>query len=100
MDIARDFAEGLKIIELCMDEVLPDAKTAMTSFLNLALQYPDIANLPVRIKSSRQDLVEAALKCIQGKSLVDFIGLKEGDADFDRLKELVRSYGALLTTVI
>ena len=92
VDITRDMAEsGVVLIDVCMDDATPDN---MTCFLNSALIYPDIARLPVMISSSRWDLIEAGLKCLPGKGIANFIGLKEDDTEFLRMSNLAHAYGA------
>ena len=81
-------------VNIYMDESLPDAKAAMTDFINFALQYPGITRRPVMLSSSRWDLMEAGLKCLQGKALVNSISLMEGEAEFLRRARIARSYGA------
>ena len=71
-----------------------DSKAAMTRFLNLIAGEPDIARVPVMIDSSKWDVIEAGLKCVQGKPIVNSISLKEGEAEFLRQARLVRRYGA------
>jgi 5-methyltetrahydrofolate--homocysteine methyltransferase len=101
MGIARDMIEeGAAIIDICMDDALLDAKTAMVRFLNLALSDPDIARVPVMVDSSRWEVIEAALKCIQGKGLVNSISLKEGEEEFLRKARLARRYGAAAVVML
>jgi 5-methyltetrahydrofolate--homocysteine methyltransferase len=101
MGIARDMIErGAAIIDVCMDDALLDAKTAITRFLNLALSDPDIARVPVMVDSSRWEVIEAALKCIQGKGLVNSISLKEGEEEFLRKARLTRRYGAAAVVML
>ncbi|QQO10281.1 methionine synthase [Breznakiella homolactica] len=95
LEIARDMVRrGAALIDVCMDDALLDGKTEMVRFLNLALSDPDIARVPVMADSSRWEVLEAALKCLQGKSLVNSISLKEGEAEFLRKARLARRYGA------
>jgi len=68
----------------------------VTGFLNTALFYPDIARLPMMIESSRWDLIEAGLKCLPGKSLVNYIGIEGGEAEILRRSRLAHNYGAAL----
>ena len=91
---------GAAFIDVSTDDALPDAKTAISEFLNYALLFSDIARLPVIISSSRRDVIEAGLKCIQGKALVNSINLKEGEAEFVRLSGLARSYGAAMAATL
>jgi 5-methyltetrahydrofolate--homocysteine methyltransferase len=101
LGIARDMIEsGAALIDVCMDDALLDAEKAMTSFLNLALADPDIAKAPFMIDSSRWNVIEGALKCIQGKPLVNSISLKDGEGEFLRRARLVRTYGAALVVML
>jgi 5-methyltetrahydrofolate--homocysteine methyltransferase len=101
LSIARDMIKnGAAIIDICMDDALLDAKKALVSFLNLALSDPDIARVPVMIDSSRWDVIEAGLKCLQGKGLVNSISLKEGEVEFLRRAALARSYGAAVVVML
>ena len=95
IDIAREMTEkDISLIDVCMDNTQLDAKASMITFLNLALQYPDIANFPVMIDSADWDVVESGLKCLQGKGLVKSINLNAGEAEFLRRAFLARAYGA------
>jgi 5-methyltetrahydrofolate--homocysteine methyltransferase len=95
MHIARQQVEGgAQILDVNMDEGLLDSEQAMTKFLNLLAAEPDIARLPVMIDSSKWSVLEAGLKCLQGKGIVNSISLKEGEAVFKQHAELVRRYGA------
>ena len=85
---------GAQIIDINMDEGMLDSKNAMIRFLNLIAGEPDIARVPVMIDSSKWDIIEAGLKCIQGKGVVNSISLKEGEAQFRQQAELLRRYGA------
>ena len=85
---------GAQIIDINMDEGMLDSKAAMVRFLNLIASEPDIAKVPVMIDSSKWDILEAGLKCIQGKGVVNSISLKEGEAQFREQAELLRRYGA------
>ena len=101
LDIAREMiAAGARIIDVCMDDALLDGKEAMVRFLNLALQDPEIARLPVMPDSSRWEILEAALKCVQGKALVNSISLKEGEGEFLRRARLLRRYGAAAVVML
>ncbi|GHV85466.1 methionine synthase [Spirochaetia bacterium] len=101
LEIAREMiAAGARIIDVCMDDALLDGKEAMIRFLNLALSDPEIARVPVMPDSSRWEILEAALKCIQGKSLVNSISLKEGEAEFLRRARLIRRYGAAVVVML
>ncbi|MFM7903464.1 MAG: homocysteine S-methyltransferase family protein, partial [Bacteroidota bacterium] len=93
--IARDQVEGgAQVIDVNMDEGMLDAKAAMTRFLNLMAAEPDIARLPVMIDSSKWEVIEAGLKCTQGKSVVNSISLKEGESIFIEQAKKILHYGA------
>ncbi len=93
--IARDqVMGGAQILDINMDDGLIDGIAAMTTFLNLLATEPDIARIPVMIDSSKWPVIEAGLKCTQGKSVVNSISLKEGEAQFLEHARLVRAYGA------
>ncbi|MDR2767884.1 MAG: methionine synthase [Treponema sp.] len=101
LDIARAMIDaGAGIIDICMDDALLDGKAAMTRFLALALSDPYIARVPIMIDSSRWEILEAALKCIQGKALVNSISLKEGEAEFLRRAKLIHHYGAAAVVML
>ncbi len=85
---------GAQIIDVNMDEAMLDSKAAMVRFLNLIASEPDIARVPIMIDSSKWEVIEAGLRCIQGKGIVNSISLKEGEAEFRRQARLVRRYGA------
>src|SRR3954469_6822770 len=85
---------GAQVIDVNMDEGMLDSKAAMVRFLNLMASEPEIAVLPVMIDSSKWDVIEAGLKCIQGKGIVNSISLKGGEEEFIRQAKLVRRYGA------
>jgi len=93
--IAREQVEGgAQIIDINMDEGLIDGEHAMTTFLNLIAAEPDIARVPIMIDSSKWSIIEAGLKVVQGKCVVNSISLKEGDDEFLRQARLIRRYGA------
>jgi 5-methyltetrahydrofolate--homocysteine methyltransferase len=93
--VARQQVEnGAQIIDVNMDEGMLDSEAAMTRFLNLIAAEPDVARVPVMIDSSKWTVLEAGLKCLQGKGIVNSISLKEGEADFVAKAKLVRRYGA------
>ncbi|MFO1395652.1 MAG: methionine synthase [Burkholderiales bacterium] len=95
VDIARQqVANGAQIIDVNMDEAMLDSKAAMVRFLNLIASEPDIARVPVMIDSSKWEVIEAGLKCVQGKPIVNSISLKEGEDTFLQQAKLVRRYGA------
>jgi len=85
---------GAQLIDVNMDEGLLDAERAMVTFLNLVASEPDIARVPIMVDSSKWSVIEAGLKCLQGKGVVNSISLKEGEAEFLRQARLVRRYGA------
>jgi 5-methyltetrahydrofolate--homocysteine methyltransferase len=95
VEVARQqVATGAQIIDVNMDEAMLDSKAAMVKYLNLIATEPDIARVPVMIDSSKWEVIEAGLKCVQGKPIVNSISLKEGEAEFLRHAKLVRRYGA------
>lgn len=98
--VARDQVEGgAQIIDINMDDGMIDGVHAMTTFLNLVASEPDIARLPIMIDSSKWEILEAGLKCVQGKSIVNSISLKEGEADFIEKAKTVRKYGAAVVVM-
>ena len=98
--VARDqVADGAQIIDVNMDEGLIDSEAAMIEFLNLVASEPDIARVPVMVDSSKFSIIEAGLKRLQGKSLVNSISLKEGEEAFLRQARLVRRYGAAVVVM-
>ncbi len=93
--VARQQVEnGAQIIDINMDEAMLDSQAAMVRFLNLIASEPEIARVPIMIDSSKWSVIEAGLKCIQGKGIVNSISLKEGEAIFKHQATLVRRYGA------
>jgi 5-methyltetrahydrofolate--homocysteine methyltransferase len=95
LSIARQQVEnGANIIDVNFDEGLLDGEACMTKFMNLLMAEPDIARVPVMIDSSKWSVIEAGLKCVQGKSIVNSISMKEGEAKFKQQAELVKRYGA------
>ncbi len=98
--VARDqVANGGQIIDINMDEGLIDSQRAMVEFLNLVASEPDIARVPVMIDSSKFSVIEAGLKCVQGKPIVNSISMKEGEEAFLRQARLVRAYGAAVVVM-
>src|SRR5579872_1977485 len=98
--VARDqVADGAQIIDINMDEGLIDSEKAMVEFLNLVAAEPDIARVPVMIDSSKFSVIEAGLKCVQGKPLVNSISMKEGEEAFLTHARLVRAYGAAVVVM-
>ncbi|MFI3194444.1 MAG: methionine synthase [Methylococcaceae bacterium] len=95
LDVAKQQVEnGAQIIDINMDEGMLESKEAMVRFLMLIASEPDIAKIPIMLDSSKWDILEAGLKCIQGKGVVNSISLKEGEAAFIKHAKLVRRYGA------
>ena len=95
LSVAREQVEnGANIIDVNMDEGLIDGAAVMTKFLNLIASEPDIAQVPVMIDSSKWEVIEAGLKCVQGKPIVNSISLKEGEEAFLKQARLIRQYGA------
>ena len=95
LSVARDQVEGgAQIIDINMDEGMLDGVQAMTTFLNLIASEPDISRVPIMIDSSKWEIIEAGLKVVQGKSVVNSISLKEGESNFIRQAKLIKRYGA------
>ncbi|OGA14013.1 MAG: methionine synthase [Betaproteobacteria bacterium RIFCSPLOWO2_02_FULL_65_20] len=95
LSVARQQVEnGAQMIDVNMDEAMLDSQAAMVRFLNLAAAEPDISRVPVMIDSSRWSVIEAGLKCVQGRCVVNSISLKEGEREFVRQAKLARRYGA------
>ena len=95
LEIARDQVEGgAQILDVNMDEGLIDGVEAMTTFLNLIASEPDISKIPIMIDSSKWEIIEAGLKTVQGKGVVNSISLKEGEEEFIKYAKLIRRYGA------
>ena len=95
LSVARQQVEnGAQLIDVNMDEGMLDAEKAMTTFLNLVAAEPDISRVPVMVDSSKWSVIEAGLKCLQGKGVVNSISMKEGEDEFLRQARLVRKYGA------
>ncbi|UCC54680.1 MAG: methionine synthase [Anaerolineaceae bacterium] len=93
--VARQQVEnGAQMIDINMDEGMLDAEAVMTRFLNLVAAEPDIARVPIVLDSSKWPVIEAGLKCVQGKAVVNSISMKEGEAEFLRQAKLARKYGA------
>ncbi|HLT75960.1 MAG TPA: dihydropteroate synthase, partial [Ferrovibrio sp.] len=93
--IARQQVEnGAQIIDVNMDEGMLDSKAAMVKFLNLIASEPDIARVPIMIDSSKWEVIEAGLKCVQGKAIVNSISLKEGEKPFLEQARKILRYGA------
>jgi 5-methyltetrahydrofolate--homocysteine methyltransferase len=95
LDVARNqVASGAQVIDINMDEGMLDGEQAMVKFLHLIASEPDIARVPVMIDSSKWEIIEAGLKCIQGKGIVNSISMKEGEAKFIEQAKKIRRYGA------
>ena len=95
LSVARQQVEnGAQIIDVNMDDALLDGITAMTTFLNLVQAEPDIARIPIMIDSSKFEIIEAGLKCVQGKCVVNSISMKEGEAKFIEQAHICRAFGA------
>ena len=98
--VARQQVEnGAQIIDINMDEAMLDSEQAMVTFLNLVAAEPDIARVPVMIDSSKWSVIEAGLKCMQGKCVVNSISMKEGEAEFERQARIARRYGAAVVVM-
>ncbi|MCC1480699.1 methionine synthase [Roseibaca sp. Y0-43] len=100
LDVAREQVEnGAQIIDVNMDEGLIDSKKAMVEFLNLVAAEPDIARVPIMIDSSKWEVIEAGLQCVQGKSVVNSISMKEGEDQFREQARLCMAYGAAVVVM-
>ncbi len=100
LDVARQQVEsGAQVIDINMDEGMLDSEAAMVRFLNLIASEPDIARVPIMIDSSKWEVIEAGLKCIQGKGIVNSISMKEGEEAFIHHANLVRRYGAAVVVM-
>ena len=98
--VARQQVEnGAQVIDVCMDEGMIDGVAAMTKFLNLIASEPDICKVPVMVDSSKWEVIEPGLKCLQGKGIVNSISLKEGEEKFLHQAKLVRRYGAAVVVM-
>ncbi|OGA48665.1 MAG: methionine synthase [Betaproteobacteria bacterium RIFCSPLOWO2_12_FULL_62_58] len=100
LSVARQQVEnGAQMIDINMDEAMLDSKRAMTTFLNLMASEPDISRVPVMIDSSKWEVIEAGLKCVQGKPVVNSISMKEGKDEFVKHARLARRYGAAVVVM-
>lgn len=100
LSVAVDQVEGgAQILDVNMDEGLIDSEQAMTTFLNLIMAEPDISKLPIMIDSSRFSVIEAGLKCVQGKCIVNSLSLKEGEEVFKQQARIVQKYGAAVVVM-
>ncbi len=98
--VARQQVEnGAQVLDVNMDEGMLDSQQAMVDYLNLIAAEPDIARIPVMVDSSKWSVIEAGLKCLQGKGIVNSISMKEGEAEFLRQARLVRRYGAAVVVM-
>src|SRR5437660_1564053 len=98
--VARQQVDGgAQIIDVNMDEAMLDSKEAMSTFLRLIASEPDIARVPIMIDSSKWEVIEAGLKCVQGKGIVNSISLKEGEEAFRRYARLIKRYGAAVVVM-
>ncbi|HAQ21429.1 MAG TPA: methionine synthase [Prolixibacteraceae bacterium] len=91
--------EGAQVIDINMDDAMLDAKKEMVTFLNLLMAEPDIARVPMMIDSSKWEVIEAGLKCVQGKAIVNSISMKEGEAEFRKQAQLLKRYGAAVVVM-
>ncbi len=100
VSVARQQVEnGAQVIDVNMDEAMLDSKAAMTTFLSLIASEPDISRVPVMIDSSKWEVIEAGLKCVQGKAIVNSISMKEGVEPFKQQARLARRYGAAVVVM-
>jgi 5-methyltetrahydrofolate--homocysteine methyltransferase len=100
LEVARQQVEnGAQVLDINMDEGMLDSKGAMHRYLNLLAAEPDISRVPVMIDSSKWEVIEAGLKCVQGKAIVNSISLKEGEAPFVAVARLIRRYGAAVVVM-
>jgi len=95
----QQVASGAQVLDVNMDEGMLDSEKAMVEFLHLIAAEPDIARVPVMVDSSKWSVIEAGLKCLQGKGIVNSISMKEGEAEFLRQARLVRRYGAAVVVM-
>jgi 5-methyltetrahydrofolate--homocysteine methyltransferase len=100
LEVARQQVEnGAQIIDINMDDAMLDAETAMVKFINLIAAEPDISRVPIMVDSSKWNVIEAGLKCLQGKGIVNSISLKEGDEPFIAQAKMLRRYGAAVVVM-
>lgn len=101
VSIARQQVEdGAQVIDICMDDAIIDGEKAMVTFLNQLASEPDVSRVPFMIDSSRFEIIEAGLKCTQGKSIVNSISLKEGEAQFIEHAQIIQRYGAAMVVML
>ena len=99
--VARQQVDGgAQVIDICMDDAIIDGEQAMVTFLNYLASEPDICKVPFMIDSSRFSIIEAGLKCLQGKCIVNSISLKEGEAKFVEQAKIIKSYGAAMVVML
>ncbi len=99
--VARQQVDGgAQVIDICMDDAIIDGERAMVTFLNYLASEPDICRVPFMIDSSRFSIIEAGLKCVQGKSIVNSISLKEGEEKFIEHARIIKSYGAAVVVML
>src|SRR5471032_2231111 len=100
LSVARQQVDaGAQVLDVNMDEGLLDSQSAMVTFLNLIAAEPDIARVPVMIDSSKWEVIEAGLRCVQGKAIVNSISMKEGEAKFIEQARACRRYGAAVVVM-
>lgn len=100
LSIARQqVSDGAQILDINMDDAMLDAVQEMTTFLNYVVSEPEISKVPIMIDSSKWEVIEAGLKCVQGKCVVNSISLKEGEADFIEKAKKIRAYGAAVVVM-
>ena len=100
LSVARQQVEnGAQILDVNMDDALLEGVQAMVTYLNLLQSEPDIAKIPVMIDSSKFEIIEAGLKCVQGKCIVNSISMKEGEAKFIEQAEICKMYGAAVVVM-
>ncbi len=97
---AQQVEAGAQVVDVCMDDPMIEAVGSMKRFLNLVATEPDISRVPLMIDSSRWEVLEAGLKCVQGRSIVNSISLKEGEEEFLRRADLIRRYGAAMVVML
>jgi 5-methyltetrahydrofolate--homocysteine methyltransferase len=100
LDVALDQVRGgAQVLDVCMDEGMLDGVAAMTRFLNLIASEPEISRIPIMIDSSRWEIIVAGLKCVQGKSIVNSISLKNGEAEFIHQAKTIKKFGAAVVVM-
>ncbi|MCK4923216.1 MAG: methionine synthase [Bacteroidales bacterium] len=100
LDIAKEQVEGgAQIIDVCMDDAMLDAEVEMVKFLHMLMAEPDVARVPIMVDSSKWSVIEAGLKCLQGKAIVNSISLKEGSENFINQAKKIKNYGAAVVVM-